>query len=206
MPASQDGVQLDRRIRRTQQLIVDAFLSLCAEKDYDSIIIKDITERANVNRSTFYAHYEDKERLLKKITGDRLAELTELANSSLSSGYKPSFDAPDPYFSEMFEHLTAHKTFYAVMLNRIHHSLFSDPMLEVIRESFFSRISSISKDQKLLIPLDLLLDYVSYSVHGMIKKWLAQSMVYSPDHMALQLTRLSYLGVYRAMGIPDRQP
>jgi AcrR family transcriptional regulator len=204
MPATRAGVPLDRRIRRTQQLIVDAFLTLCAEKDYESIIIKDITDRANVNRSTFYAHYEDKEQLLKKITTDKLDELTELARTSLSDTYVPSFDAPDPYFTSLFHHLTAHKTFYSVMLNRLHHTLFSDPMLEVIRECFFSRISGISKDQQLLIPMDLLLDYVSYSVHGMIKKWLAQSMVYSPDHMALQLTRLSLLGIYKSMGLPVR--
>jgi len=192
----------DRRIRRTQQLVVDAFLSLCAEKDYETIIIKDITERANVNRSTFYAHYEDKEHLLRKITGEKLAELSDLARSpSASLSSPPSFDETDPYFVDLFEHLTANKTFYSVMLGKLPPSLFADPMLEAIRESIFARASGIAKDQKLLVPLDLLLDYVSYSIHGMIKKWLVQPMVYSPEHMSLQLTRLSLLGVYRAMGL-----
>jgi len=198
-------VPKDRRILRTQQLIVDAFLSLCSEKNYETIIIKDITNRANVNRSTFYAHYEDKENLLKKMTDNKLAELAGLSCDYVSptSRFQPSFDVPDPYFVSLFEHLTANRTFYSVMLDKIHHSQFSDLMLEVIRESFFTRISSISKERKLHVPLDLLLDYISYSIHGMIRKWLVQPMVYSPEHMSLQLTRLSLLGVYRTMGMAE---
>ncbi|XID93177.1 TetR/AcrR family transcriptional regulator [Paenibacillaceae bacterium WGS1546] len=191
----------DRRILRTQQQIADAFLALCSEKEYESIIIKDITERANVNRSTFYAHYEDKDHLLRKMTGDKLRELASLSRESIAYD-EPSFDAPDPYFVALFEHLTANRTFYGVMLGKVRPSLFSDPMREVVRESFFARVSAIDKDQKLLVPLDLLLDYISYSVHGIIRKWLVQPMVYSPDHMSLQLTRLSMLGIYRAMGVP----
>jgi AcrR family transcriptional regulator len=203
MTDSKSDIIVDRRIRRTQQMIIDAFLILCYEKDYGDIIIKDITERANINRSTFYAHYEDKDVLLKKIITDKLSALVELSRdkSTPIHAYRPHFDTPDPYYLALFEHLAANKMFYSVMLEKMHPSLFSDKMLEVIRESFYTRISTIRKEQKLLIPLDILLDYISYSVQGMITKWFAQQMVYSPHHMALQLTRLSLLGIYSAMGV-----
>ncbi|MNZ38556.1 Bacterial regulatory protein, tetR family [compost metagenome] len=192
---------IDRRVRRTQQLIIEAFLSLCIEKEYKEIIIKDITERANVNRSTFYAHYEDKEHLLKSLTSEKLAQLAELPHSSAS--FRPSFDHTDPYYAALFEHLAANKLFYSVMLGKLQASLFSDSMLQVIRESIYTRIAGISKEQKLLIPLDFLLDYTSHSIHGMITTWFAQHMIYSPEHMSLQLTRLSLLGIYTAMGITE---
>ncbi|MNP54787.1 hypothetical protein D3C76_1493740 [compost metagenome] len=120
--------------------------------------------------------------------------------SSYSTSYHPNFDEPDPYFVYLFEHLAANKMFYSVMLGKVHSSLFSDNMLDVIRESFYKRIASISKEHKLLIPLDFLLDYISYSVHGIITKWFAQHMIYSPEHMSLQLTRLALLWIYKAMG------
>jgi len=54
----------DRRIQRTQELVRQAFLSLVTERGYASLTIDDITERANVGRSTFYLHFSDKEHLL----------------------------------------------------------------------------------------------------------------------------------------------
>ncbi|AFS79070.1 transcriptional regulator TetR family [Gottschalkia acidurici 9a] len=57
----------DPRILRTKKLIIDAFISLVKEKDFHSISIKDITNLANINRSTFYSHFSDKYILLEKI-------------------------------------------------------------------------------------------------------------------------------------------
>ncbi|MBX8943051.1 MULTISPECIES: TetR/AcrR family transcriptional regulator [Lysinibacillus] len=54
----------DPRILRTRQLIVDAFISLTSEKDFNQITVRDIAEKATINRATFYAHFEDKFELL----------------------------------------------------------------------------------------------------------------------------------------------
>ena len=55
----------DRRSQRTQQALMDALIALLAVKRYDEISINDIIDRANVGRSTFYAHYQAKDDLLK---------------------------------------------------------------------------------------------------------------------------------------------
>jgi AcrR family transcriptional regulator len=54
----------DRRVARTQKLLRDALHSLIREKDYDSIVVKEILNRANVGRSAFYTHFRDKDELL----------------------------------------------------------------------------------------------------------------------------------------------
>jgi AcrR family transcriptional regulator len=54
----------DRRVQRTRKLLSDALVSLILEKGYDQVSIQDIIDRANVGRSTFYLHYENKEQLL----------------------------------------------------------------------------------------------------------------------------------------------
>jgi len=54
----------DPRVLRTRQLIVDAFISLTSEKDFNQITVRDIAEKATINRATFYAHFEDKFELL----------------------------------------------------------------------------------------------------------------------------------------------
>lgn len=60
----------DPRVIRTRQLIQTAFASLAKEKDFNDITIRDITERATVNRATFYAHFSDKYVLLEALVGD----------------------------------------------------------------------------------------------------------------------------------------
>jgi AcrR family transcriptional regulator len=58
---------IDPRVKRTRRLLQDAFMELFAEKGFTSISIQDITERATVNRATFYAHFADKYELMDSI-------------------------------------------------------------------------------------------------------------------------------------------
>ncbi|GFP75426.1 TetR/AcrR family transcriptional regulator [Clostridium fungisolvens] len=73
--------KIDPRAARTRILIQDAFLSLTREKVFEAITVKDIVERANINRSTFYAHFEDKYILLDQL-------LSEAFSSGISSKFQ----------------------------------------------------------------------------------------------------------------------
>ncbi|HAF60895.1 MAG TPA: TetR/AcrR family transcriptional regulator [Anaerolineaceae bacterium] len=57
--------RIDPRVKRTRALIEHAFNELLEEKGFQSISVQDITERAEINRSTFYAHFVDKYALLE---------------------------------------------------------------------------------------------------------------------------------------------
>ncbi len=69
MAISVKGV--DPRVRRTRQLLQQAFMELLEEKGFSSMTIQNITERATVNRATFYAHFEDKYALMDSITREQ---------------------------------------------------------------------------------------------------------------------------------------
>jgi len=53
----------DRRAMRSKRIIIEAWRELVLEKDYKKISVRDIVERADIGRATFYAHFEDKEHL-----------------------------------------------------------------------------------------------------------------------------------------------
>jgi AcrR family transcriptional regulator len=57
-------VATDRRIGRTRRLLADALIALVLERGYERLTVQDVLDRADVGRSTFYAHYRDKESLL----------------------------------------------------------------------------------------------------------------------------------------------
>ena len=86
----------DPRYIRTRNLIMEAFLQLVTEKDYDQITIKDITARATVNRATFYYHFLDKvdlsEKALKEIllreVLSHVASYETLTNETIISIFK----------------------------------------------------------------------------------------------------------------------
>ena len=70
--------KVDRRVAKTQELIKKAFLELMNEKKFETITIQDISDRANVNRSTIYLHYLDKYDLLDKLIDQHINKLTEM--------------------------------------------------------------------------------------------------------------------------------
>jgi len=71
----------DPRVRRTRKLLQDAFRSLIHEKPLSEISIQHITDRATVNRATFYAHYHDKQDLaINVVKTDMLTSVFELFN------------------------------------------------------------------------------------------------------------------------------
>jgi AcrR family transcriptional regulator len=56
--------KLDPRVKRTRNMILQSFEVLLAEKNFGSISVQDVTDKAEINRATFYAHFQDKYALL----------------------------------------------------------------------------------------------------------------------------------------------
>ncbi len=69
--------KVDPRIRRTRQMLFQAFQDLLAEKSFDQISVQDVSERSTLNRATFYDHFTDKFALLEAMIGERFSMLIE---------------------------------------------------------------------------------------------------------------------------------
>jgi AcrR family transcriptional regulator len=69
--------KIDPRIRRTRQMLYQAFQELLAEKSFDQISVQDLAERSTLNRATFYDHFTDKFALLEAMMGERFTALIE---------------------------------------------------------------------------------------------------------------------------------
>ncbi|RAV21474.1 TetR/AcrR family transcriptional regulator [Paenibacillus contaminans] len=61
---------MNLRMTQTKQSLIHAFFNLVSKKDFEKITIADITKGAQVNRATFYAHFNDKYDLMDYILGD----------------------------------------------------------------------------------------------------------------------------------------
>ncbi|PWV95555.1 TetR family transcriptional regulator [Paenibacillus cellulosilyticus] len=193
---------LDRRIARTRVMIFDALLAIMQKQSYAEISIVDIADKANINRSTFYAHFVDKEDLLEQMITHNLELLKESIRGAESYNLSESaVNEPDPIYLALFQHAFEYSLFYRVMLLQTTEGGFRQKLQEALRSSFFQRLTKLGLEQKLHVPQELLLDYVSLSSCGVLERWLDGHQVYSPHHMALQLTRVASMGIYRSMGI-----
>jgi AcrR family transcriptional regulator len=78
--------RLDPRVARTRDRLGDAVIALLLENPFDSITVQDVLDRAGVGRSTFYAHFKDKDDVLISEVDDFFADVaTQLASSGEQS-------------------------------------------------------------------------------------------------------------------------
>ncbi|GJF21088.1 MULTISPECIES: helix-turn-helix domain-containing protein [Streptomyces] len=103
----------DRRTRRSRRALGAALVELVLERGFTALTVEDITERADVARATFYAHFRDKEDLFARVTADLLVELGErlapaLADSAVGFTGKPVL--------EMLRHAREERDLYRIVL------------------------------------------------------------------------------------------
>jgi AcrR family transcriptional regulator len=99
------GGKADRRVAKSRRALKEALTDLILEKGYESVTVQDVIDRADVGRSTFYAHFMDKDDLLMAI----LADLEMPAPDP--SGWSPD----DPAFGwtlELFRHFGSGKRLF----------------------------------------------------------------------------------------------
>lgn len=188
----------DPRVKRTLLLIRDALISLLAEKSLEQVTVRDITERAEINRATFYLHYVDKYDLLEKVVEEMMASFAEVFR--LPAGFEADdfvkgTDAPPPSFVRQFEHIAEHAAFYKVMLGPNGPGGLAKQMESIIGASLEHRsLIAAPDDRTALMPRELIVRYATSAHMGVLTYWLEQDMPYSPKYMATQLLRLHALG------------
>ena len=97
---------------RSRRMIRSAFLELLREKAYEKITVTDIVTRADINRSTFYAHYPDVRGLVEEIVGEAINHSTELADSL---NIREFLEDPMPFLRELTSYGSDNKELYALL-------------------------------------------------------------------------------------------
>jgi AcrR family transcriptional regulator len=87
-------------------------LEIAEAKDFDDITIGEITERAGINRKTFYLHYRDKHALLDEALDSLLRELTEASRRLVDTHGPLDPNTPPPTMRWLLEHLAARPALY----------------------------------------------------------------------------------------------
>jgi AcrR family transcriptional regulator len=188
----------DLRVRRTRKLLQKAMLEASSEKGFAHVTVSDITERAMVNRATFYRHYEDKYDLLTH----HMRELWELIDSdkgeaSPGNQIAQSLDALPRGLVQLLRHMQANADFYRVMLGKQGDPAFCAQSFRNYIEKGYRQILSSQAPQSDpgRPPIDLTVNYLIHAGIGAIVWWLEQDQPCSPEQMSVWLYQLSMASI-----------
>lgn len=198
----------DRRIERTRILLRDALMRLILktgdnQKRYDEITVQDITDEANVARTTFYLHFKDKDELLFETMRDIYQELYE--NSTLPTMEAFVSDREEDCNAEEFEHVAEYPDFYRIMLSARGSAAFvtqvHDYLAEEIHGDFLPQLLPAGKEPR--IPLDLMAHIVTGAEIAAIKWWLNQDKRLTTQQIAYLADSLIKRGLIWALRLDE---
>ena len=183
--------QEDVRIQRTRQLLQQALIDLTVEMGFAPITVRDITQRAKVNRSTFYRYYLDKYDLLNQYMAAVQSATSEAA--LLAEKARPS--APEkvpPGLLVLVKQVQANAAFYRVMLGRNGDPAFVESVRQMSENRYRYLFLQYRADSNPTAPpTDMKLAYISHASVGALLWWLENDQPCSAEQMAIWLGQLS---------------
>jgi AcrR family transcriptional regulator len=208
-PVQEQGIQ-DRRVRRTRRALREAMLDLMEEKGYDQVTVEELTDRADIGRTTFYLHYSAKQDLLLEQFGELLDQLVvQLSQIPLSAwgqegDLKSVDDHPNRPICMIFQHAADNKDLYQIVLRGEGVDQASE-RLQVIMTNAVNTFLSHKLGQEdeqiaLKIPIDLFVNYFAGAMLGVIKWWLEAEMPYSSEQMEEIFFQLFLPGAIQTLG------
>lgn len=190
----------DRRVRKTKSSIKEAFTKLLQEKDLDKITISDITNRADVNRGTFYLHYEDKYMLLADMEDEYIAELSNFTKFNQLQGGSVEDIANNfvnNVLKNIFQHIHDNLEFYHTILQLERTSQLELKINEHIRQNMQKYISIDHTVGG--VPEMYFYSYVSGATISIIKYWVLDDQPISVDDLAKHIHNIIFNGPLRIM-------
>ncbi len=183
--------KLDRRQIRTKRHIREALMSLVIEKPSEKITIKELAERADIDRKTFYLHYGSIGEVLSEMQEELLTRL-----EAVISGYdlfQPGFDAL-PLFRDINAIISESPESYSRMLVMDRYSFFFGQLKETMKESLLTKYTDLLENTSISrSKLDLYLEYVVTGVLAVYVRWL-QHPEFDLDEVAQAASEISFGG------------
>jgi AcrR family transcriptional regulator len=186
----------DRRVRRTRRILHEAFISLVLEKGYERITVQDILDRADVGRSTFYAHFRDKEALLVA-SFDTMGDELRRDLDAMRPGVPPA-DPTSPA-AAVFGHAHRNRRVYRAMCGKrggnVVHRHLHGLIGGMLREHLRPHLAAARSD----LPVDVVAEFCTTAMLGMLVWWVDHDFPYGPGELARMYQRLAAPGILAAL-------
>jgi AcrR family transcriptional regulator len=196
MPASPPGSRVQRRVARTRAAIEDAFVQLVLEHGYERVAVEDISDRADLARATFYAHYPNKEAVLFSVSNRLVDDLMQrisysggpwnvVRRDAIRTAFKHAAEQPDLYRACMSDARTRHA--YLSILSRY------------TEQNFRNRLDALGRQPRVPVPV-MARAFVGAQV-AILEAWLAGELEGDVEQLASMALDLFVAGGAWAHGL-----
>ena len=182
----------DRRVRRTKARLREAFTALLGEKPLEEITVRELADRADVNRGTFYAHYTDIYDLLHQLEEEMMADFQKALAPLLEEGREeiPTLTIT----TEIFQCLKENSDVCTVTLGPFGDKAFAARLINLGREKYaesYRRFFRHATPKQ----LEYYYAFVSAGCIGLLEHWLAEGMTTDAREIARMAEEIMMRGL-----------
>jgi AcrR family transcriptional regulator len=180
--------KMDRRKKYTRNALTESIITLLKTKPITAITVKEICVRADINRSTFYAHYKDQFDLLEQIEEEIITDLKTYLSQYNFEQEQEALQMTE----KLLEYVVSKYEMFQTLLNENADSTFERRVMDVAR-SFLAQ-SQFTYDE---VDADMSEYAITYTISGsiyVIKQWVASNMEQSPKQIAKLINSFEFKG------------
>lgn len=194
--------KVDLRILRTKKMIFAAFMQLVEEEGFDAVTIQEIADKAMINRTTFYAHFKDKQDLYDQIFTTSMVPFLKILDGETISGNQIKLKTVTSLLTRLFTEIKANRQFYMLALDGANAMRLSELLHDLLAQHYAEIFDHllITHNQK-KIPTDFIISYMTSILIGTVNWWVRADSDFSPEHMAKLVIQLVANGHLTVLGI-----
>ena len=183
---------MDRRMVKTRLEIKQAFIHLLKERSFDELTVKEIANEANINRATFYKHYEDKYDLIAHLEEAIITKVRVIIEESSPIDLTTNILNQPAYQTivDMYRYIGSERELIEVLISPKGNQSFLTHMQFLLENMLRNHFVHIEPTKQRAAELELLVVYLASAHLGLMKHWLLKRLTYTPEEMAKMLMEI----------------
>lgn len=180
----------DRRIGKTQKSIRDALINLLAEKDASQITVKELAERANINRKTFYMHYSSIDDIFDKIENEIVEKFVLVLEKY--DFFNEQFDGY-AFFTSLNNVITEDYDFYEKLIRANSYAFLFIKVKKILRDTLIEKFHKTLKISEEMSTL-----YAEFAASGLMSiylEWFNMNSKLSLEDFAKVSSNIAFNGI-----------
>lgn len=195
--------KIDLRVKRTNKMIIEAFIKLVEEKGYDQVTVQDIADEAMINRATFYAHYKDKQDLYETIFNLAIEAFTSVLDlTDLVQGNRLRVKQIQIVLTNIYKNIQKNRDFYLTIMDTSANELLRKKLADILYDQYshvFDHLRITENDIE--VPMDFIIEYMTSIFVGTLHWWLTTDSEMTPEHLAKLVIKLVGNGHLTVLGV-----
>lgn len=175
--------KLDRRIQRTKKALIQSLTKLMSEKKVNNITVKELTDLANVNRSTFYFYYRDIFDMVENLETELINDFSEAYERF--SEEATTYDDILSFFIYLFEFIQINSEMCKIFLRHDGDHIFIEKLKDAIKHCKIPLDNTTSETEA-----HYCMPFAISGCVGVIQQWLKDDMKIPPKEMAAIVVKM----------------